>query len=463
MKDKKILETEVSWEGFTKQRIHPALGVFKNDGTEHLYFGVSLPSKIKFIDGDDIIEDEEEKYYMVGDNGKLYDPVKLENEILFKVNPNIFNRWNKDNIHSFIDNKRNDKPTIDVYEIFNELKEVLKTHIGLNKEEEYDILTLWIIGTYVHTCFNSYPYLFFYGAKGCGKSNALKVLSYFSFNGMFLARPSASNVFRLVNTLQCTLAIDELDLSNLKKDDDAKDLHSILLNGYKRDACVPRSSENDLDNIRMYPIYSPKALAGSKILADMIKDRSIEFIMIKSDTSYPTFIDNNFSAELRDKLYILALEIWKDVMREYANLESNTSIQGREKEKWQGLLALGNAFQMDYKNLQEFALFKINEHLEEEMIDSEERNILRVLNGLVIGDQWYYAKDLKDGYIEYLRSIDENVDYVRERYVVKLIKKIGLISEKGLTHGKARLLIKRSALNSIMKSYGFKDSDINLG
>jgi hypothetical protein len=314
-----------------------------------------------------------------------------------------------------------------VYEVFNELKEVLKTHIGLNKEEEYDILTLWIIGTYVHTCFNSYPYLFFYGAKGCGKSNALKVLSYFSFNGMFLARPSASNVFRLVNTLQCTLAI------------------------------------NDLDNIRMYPIYSPKALAGSKILADMIKDRSIEFIMIKSDTSYPTFIDNNFSAELRDKLYILALEIWKDVMREYANLESNTSIQGREKEKWQGLLALGNAFQMDYKNLQEFALFKINEHLEEEMIDSEERNILRVLNGLVIGDQWYYAKDLKDGYIEYLRSIDENVDYVRERYVVKLIKKIGLISEKGLTHGKARLLIKRSALNSIMKSYGFKDSDINLG
>ena len=463
MKGKKILNTEVSWEGFIKQRIHPSLGIFKNNNQEHLYFGITLPSKISYIEGQDIIDDEEDKYYIVGDNGNLYDPLKLEDEILLKVEPGEFNRWSRNSIHTFIKDKKEDKPPINRYDVFNELKEIIKNHIGLNKEDEYDILTLWIIGTYMHTCFNSYPYLFFYGAKGCGKSNALNIISYFSFNGMFLAKPSASNVFRLVNTLQCTLAIDELDFTNLKKDDDMKDLHAILLSGYKKDACVPRSSDTDLDKIKMYPIYSPKALAGSKSLADMIKDRSIEFIMIKSNSNYPAFLESVMSTELRDKLYILSLEIWKDVVREYDTLNGESRIQGRDREKWQSLLALGNCFQMDYNKLLDFALFKINEHLEEQMIDSEERNMLRVLNGFIHGDQWYYIKDIKDSYVDYLRVIDENVEYIKERYVSVLIKKIGIVDKKSLTHGKAKVFIKREVLNTILRSYGFKEIDINLG
>jgi hypothetical protein len=61
----------------------------------------------------------------------------------------------KDNLHGIDVN--NDK----LLDIYRTLIDILKKYLDL-KEEYYPIISLWIIGTYFHNEFISYPYLFFY-------------------------------------------------------------------------------------------------------------------------------------------------------------------------------------------------------------------------------------------------------------------------------------------------------------
>ena len=47
------------------------------------------------------------------------------------------------------------------------IKEGLKKYLHMN-EQNYTLITLWIMGTYSHEDFMSYPYLFVNGMRGSG-------------------------------------------------------------------------------------------------------------------------------------------------------------------------------------------------------------------------------------------------------------------------------------------------------
>jgi len=52
---------------------------------------------------------------------------------------------------------------------------ILKNYLDL-KEHYYQIITIWILGSYLHNNFESYPYLFFNAMRGSGKTRALKII-----------------------------------------------------------------------------------------------------------------------------------------------------------------------------------------------------------------------------------------------------------------------------------------------
>ena len=64
------------------------------------------------------------------------------------------------------------------YDLIRVLKDYLDT-----SEENYKTIALWIIGTYFHEGFNTYPYLFFNAMRGSGKTRALKLISSLSNKG----------------------------------------------------------------------------------------------------------------------------------------------------------------------------------------------------------------------------------------------------------------------------------------
>ena len=54
-----------------------------------------------------------------------------------------------------------------------QVKEILREYMDLD-ERYYSLVSVWIIGTYFHKQFPSYPYLFFNAMKGSGKTRMLK-------------------------------------------------------------------------------------------------------------------------------------------------------------------------------------------------------------------------------------------------------------------------------------------------
>lgn len=458
----KTIEKNVLWDGLDKQIVHPAIGVYNNDDKEHFYFGISLPTSItienykKDHDGNTVASRSNEQKYMpfIARDDQYLDPD--EEAIEFSVKPTNFNRWEIENIKWFYETKHKDMslPVINEYELLQDITELLKQHIELQNEGEYLLLALWIFGTYLHNIFNTFPYLFAYGSKGSGKSKLLYTVSYLAFNGQMLAKPSSSNIFRLINNCASTLAIDEIDLSDLK-DDNSKDLHSILLSGYKADAKVPRSSEKNLNEIQFYSIYSPKLLAGSKELADMVRDRSIELVMVKSRRSFPILQDNVIHRDLRNKLYCWALENWMVVKDYYEKYETDMTFIGRERELWYPILALAEAFDMKDTVL-ELAKNKTQTHRTDESIESEERKIIRTLDKIVKGDGWFLLKDIKTAFIEDLIDLDENTDWVKERYVSRLLKKLGVVADKEMPQNRVKVLIHRKKIEELMTNYDIK-------
>ena len=58
---------------------------------------------------------------------------------------------------------------------YENIEHLLREYCDLN-EDYYSIISLWIIGTYFHKNFPTYPYLFFNAMKGSGKTRTMNLI-----------------------------------------------------------------------------------------------------------------------------------------------------------------------------------------------------------------------------------------------------------------------------------------------
>ena len=59
---------------------------------------------------------------------------------------------------------------------YKNIIDILKEYLDLEKSH-YNIIALWIFGTYFHKNFPSYPYLYFNAMKGSGKSRTMNLIT----------------------------------------------------------------------------------------------------------------------------------------------------------------------------------------------------------------------------------------------------------------------------------------------
>lgn len=165
--------------------------------------------------------------------------------------------------------------------VYNNIIEVLKKYCDL-KEEYYSIIAIWIIGTYFHKQFPTYPYLFFNAMKGSGKTRLMKLILHLAKDGNLMNNMSESVLFRTAS--QRTIGIDEFENIGSKE----KSLLRELLNSaYKKGTVVERakksySEDGDKWEIERYDIYCPLLIANITGMDEVLGDRCISLIIDKS-------------------------------------------------------------------------------------------------------------------------------------------------------------------------------------
>lgn len=115
------------------------------------------------------------------------------------------------------------------------------------KEEYYPLINVWIMGTYMHRQFNSYPYLFFNAMKGSGKTRLLKLVASMSHNGKLVGSPSEAVLFR--TACNSTFCIDEFESVGGK---DKGALRELLNAAYKKGMFIERLKKVSTKGVESY-------------------------------------------------------------------------------------------------------------------------------------------------------------------------------------------------------------------
>lgn len=150
------------------------------------------------------------------------------------------------------------------------------------KEDYYHLVATWIIGTYLHDSFNTYPYLFINAMKGSGKTRLLKLIAAMSRNGDVMGSPTEAVLFRIPK--ETTLCIDEFE-GVLRKGNEG--VREMLNACYKKGMKVRRmKKKNTPDGTEMvvedFEPYKPICLANIWGMEEVLGDRCITAILEKS-------------------------------------------------------------------------------------------------------------------------------------------------------------------------------------
>jgi hypothetical protein len=178
-----------------------------------------------------------------------------------------------------------------IRESYEMIKEQLKTYLDL-KEEYYTIIALWIIGTYLHKDFDSYPYLFFNAMRGSGKSRALRLICKLSNDGEVMASPTEAVLFRTKGTL----GIDEFEGVASKEKATIRE----LLNGaYKKGIKIARMKKkkvlgNEEQVVEEFEPYRPIVMANIWGMDEVLGDRCITLVLEKSNDPIKTRLAEDF-------------------------------------------------------------------------------------------------------------------------------------------------------------------------
>lgn len=144
--------------------------------------------------------------------------------------------------------------------VYDEVKRVVEDYCIL-KAGYADIVTLWILGTYFLEEINVFPRLVVTApAKGCGKSQVLKVIRALTPNSKITGTPTAAVLYRLDKAANPIRLIDEAEVW-LKRSTDNTDILNL---GFERGSVVERINQTT-QQPEEFEIFMPIALAGIRI------------------------------------------------------------------------------------------------------------------------------------------------------------------------------------------------------
>jgi hypothetical protein len=212
-------------------------------------------------------------------------------------------------------------------------------------EHAYLPLAAWIAATYVADVFHVFPYIALVSpVKGCGKTRVLEICNVLCAKAIQVTLPSAAALFRMMGDSP-TLLLDEVEALKAKTMSDVSQaILAILNSGYKKGATVPRC-EPPQNQVKHFPVYSPKAFAAIGRLPDTLADRSVCITMQrKTNTQKIERFSERRTPIEAEPIRILLAE-WAQSQRDtvgaaYENMGDLEFLKDRDAEVWMPLFAV---------------------------------------------------------------------------------------------------------------------------
>jgi len=221
--------------------------------------------------------------------------------------------------------------------LFESIRGEIKHWVGLPQEWLYDLLTAWVMATYVFPIFPSFPQLEFFGLHGSGKTQALKVLAGLAFNAYYFdsITPSA---FADISNLRATIFYDEAEqFKDNSRDPKIEENRTILRARYDGGIRLKMEKakgggwkfvkQNQAGPTAVGTIEGMTAKEESRAFPICMSTHEDYKNVEKVDEKSPRF------APLRAKLYRWGLANWQRVRSSYKQLTNDQTLQVKFRDR----------------------------------------------------------------------------------------------------------------------------------
>jgi hypothetical protein len=410
----------------------------------------------------------------VNDNGTfIADGVEGEvTRFRVKTELEYYDGMQREVASNYLNNHGHTASNID--ELYIEVRNYLSQYTWFENDIDYDIETLYVIGSYFHQAFKVYPIYALRGPVGCGKTRTNQVMCSLAYNSIFTPNLSDATFYYARASFHCTLGLDEKQIKSRKEENYLEDL---INNSYKRGGCVLRLSDEKPRFIKKFPIFGPLIYSSTKEMPFATSTRSIEIMMQVTDKLNYSDLpeperDEPISTALRDKLYLARLRFGSDVCSTYLGLSNKDyNVSNRDWELYKPFIALTKVFAPFKEDaLVEMLKARVKEK-EQDKAEEFEYQVLLSIKNVIDTDaetldesQWalkdgnLYLGEFTQKVIE-LFSLDEN--YVSWRRVRKALKSLNLYLHPSRGKGnKARFFVDQDKVNDWIKRANLTESII---
>lgn len=358
-----------------------------------------------------------------------------------------------------------------------EIKDLLHEFIDTS-ESNIQIIALWILGTYLHNQFETFPLLQFYAQKRSGKTRSLKLISSIGHLGDGSVRTSITEagLFRHKEGVMC---FDEMESVTVKgKEAFRETLNTVYKKGNKIIRYVERKNKEgawEFVEEAYYPFY-PLALAGTQGLGDILEDRAIQVILQRSSKPLTKLIEdfstNKKIIALKVALSELKAEIPQNLFSEWNAFVRKEPLQNTKLtaffQKIDQVNIVGRPFELFLplfviawlcddldsflKTAQEYVATK-EEEAQAGDIDEILKNFLKKSNYL----SYVNLSTILEGF---KTCLDNPEDWVNAKWLGRAIKRLGFQDKTRLVNGKTQVKIKLSLPNSTTSTTSTKSTQV---
>lgn len=301
---------------------------------------------------------------------------------------------------------------VDGNELVEEIYTAIEKCIYLTSEQILAI-TYWVLHTYFirtkgeQQAFRYSPILLLTSwLYGCGKTVLQDLLTEMSNKSQKAANISISSLFRLLQSKQPALFLDEIDTYFPNRDE----LIGILNAGYdERVGTVLRQSSkgNDWSKTEEFAVWGAKCLAGIGSQVATLESRSIKIQLIRKPTQHKLIRlhdvmaqDPEFFLNIRHKCVRFAIDKEEALIRQPTAYSDTLS--DRANDCWSGLFKLAALIGGDIQKLQDAAT-KLSSSSGPEKSEFEE--FLLDLKPFV--ESFPQSRIPSNALVEYLRSLED--------------------------------------------------------
>ena len=355
-------------------------------------------------------------------------------------------RWSSTSIIGFL---KGEEPEPSPIAVFDSIRKVYEQYVEFAREEYYDVMPLFVMGTYLFRLYKSLGYLHFNGTAASGKSQNLRILDALAFNTAWASSMSSAALYRSLAGHPGTVAIDEAEGWEGER---GEELRRILNAGYLDGSTVKRAEKGKNDNfiVASFESYGPKAIASINPLDNVIGSRCLIVAMRPAVRIIREFDkDDPRWQRIRDRLYLWmmfhadrvagVIGEWNESIR----FERAPALIGRQWQISQLYITLADYLdRIDGDDRADRLIAFFGEYFEalQRQQDASDRIrlVLRTLPEVLRTKQafdgnWYHIKTVHEVVVGYIE--DDAKDFYKTRNVSKHLEVLGFKKRRAHKQG----------------------------